>query len=57
MEYIIVLEPESKHACLMENDKYFIETFTSYEEAKSEGEFWKRAGDCDSYAIYQLVNN
>lgn len=52
MEYIIVFDPDQKNVCLMENNHYFLETYANYEDAKADGELWKRNGDCKSYAIY-----
>ncbi len=57
MEYIIVLDPDTKSHSVVESDNYFLEKFSSYESAKEEAELWKQAGDCKEYRIYGMCTD
>lgn len=52
MEYIVVLNADTKAHSLIEDSHYFIEKFSSYEDAKAEAEQWKQNGDCRDYSIF-----
>jgi hypothetical protein len=52
MEFIVVFDPDQKNACIMESSNYFLETFSSYENARQEAEIWKTNNDCESFGIY-----
>lgn len=57
MEYIVVLDADTKAHSVIESSNYFLEKFSSYEYAKEEAEKWKEAGDCRSYSIYALCSD
>ena len=52
MEYIIILDPDTKGHSVIESDHLFLEKYSSYEKAKEDAETWKDAGDCQEYRIY-----
>jgi len=52
MEFIVVFDPGQKNACMLESSHDFIETFSTYENAKREAEMWQENGDCKTYGIY-----
>ncbi len=57
MEYIVVLDADTRaHSVVMESN-YFLSKFSTYEDAKEEAETWKEAGDCKEYAIYGLCSD
>jgi hypothetical protein len=41
----------------MENNNNTVAKYASYEDAKKEGELWKRSADCISYDIYKRCSN
>jgi hypothetical protein len=57
MEFIVVFDPDQKNVCMMESSHYFLEIFSSYEDAKQEAEIWKTNGDCKSFGIYVRCND
>ncbi|HRH59454.1 MAG TPA: hypothetical protein PL045_02740 [Chitinophagaceae bacterium] len=57
MEYIVVLDPDTKAHAVIETSHHFLEKFASYQAAKQEAEFWKNSGDCKSYSIYALCSD
>lgn len=57
MEYIVILDPDSRAHSPIENMNGFLETYSSYDSAKIEAEEWKENGDCRSYKIYGLCSD
>ena len=56
MEYIIILDPDQKNCSLMETEDGFMARFSTYEEAKEEGEAWMNDYLCKSYKVYEAMS-
>lgn len=52
MEYILITDPDTRAHSVIENSHDFLETFSSYDSAKREGEEWKANKDCKDYAVF-----
>jgi hypothetical protein len=57
MEYIIVLDSTYKSPTLIEDGRYFLQTFHTYIEAKEEALKWVKNGICKDFAIYRLCTD
>lgn len=57
MEYIVILDPDSRDAVLLYDSRGFVEKFASYQSAKEGAELYKDAGDCRKYEIFALCTD
>lgn len=52
MEYILVLDPNSKSPSTYVSYSGFVATYGDYEDAKTDGEECKDNNDCQNYGVY-----
>ena len=52
-----MLDNDSKNHATIDTMNGFIDTYSSYEQAKYEAEQWKENGDCRTYGIYALCTD
>lgn len=51
MNYIVMLDGNYANPTLILESDGFVQTYDSYEDAKADGELWKKTGDCQDYAV------
>jgi hypothetical protein len=57
MEYILILNPNSRCPEIATDSHGFSEKFAEYETAKQSGNEYKLAGDCNDFSVYGLCND
>lgn len=55
MEYIVILDSNTRFCTLMEDSDGFMIKFDTFKAAEEMAEIWRRIGVCQYYRIYQEV--
>jgi len=56
-DYIVLLDPGTRHASLILNDHGFPEVYATWDDANKAGALYLFRGDCKDYAVFKYVNN